>query len=77
MWPSSSAGLLTPGSTLGASFMVDTVLNPFFTFGAMPVSSNDFFTSSALTNLIDNAIAAKARRRRQRGHASGVSMPFG
>ena len=48
MWPSSSAGLLTPGSTLGTSFMVDTVLNPFFTFGAMLVSSNDFFTSSAL-----------------------------
>ena len=39
----SIAGLLTPGSTLSASFMVDTLLNKFFTFAAMAVPSNDFF----------------------------------
>lgn len=40
----SSAGALTPGtsSTVGA-FRVDTAINPFFTFAAMVVPSNDFF----------------------------------
>jgi PEP-CTERM motif len=36
-------GLLTPGSALSATFNVDSVLNPFFTFAAMAVPSNDFF----------------------------------
>ena len=36
-------GLLTPGSTLSATFNVDSVLNQFFTFAAMAVPSNDFF----------------------------------
>jgi PEP-CTERM motif len=35
--------LLTPGSSLSQSFMVDSVVNPFFTFAAMAVPSNDFF----------------------------------
>jgi PEP-CTERM motif len=36
-------GLRTPGSSASLSFMVDTALNPFFSFGAMAVPSNDFF----------------------------------
>jgi PEP-CTERM motif len=36
-------GLLTPGSSASMSFNVDSMLNPFFTFGAMVVPSNDFF----------------------------------
>ena len=39
----SVAGLLTPGSTLSATFNVDSALNKFFTFAAMAVPSNDFF----------------------------------
>ena len=36
-------GLLLPGATSSLTFRVDTTLNPFFTFGAMVVPSNDFF----------------------------------
>ncbi len=36
-------GLLLPGATSSLSFRVDTDLNPFFTFAAMAVPSNDFF----------------------------------
>jgi hypothetical protein len=36
-------GLLVPGATSSLTFRVDTTLNPFFTFGAMAVPSNDFF----------------------------------
>lgn len=36
-------GLLLPGASSSLSFSVDTALNPFFTFGAMVVPSNDFF----------------------------------
>ncbi len=36
-------GLLQPGGTSSMTFRVDTMLNPFFTFGAMAVPSNDFF----------------------------------
>ncbi len=36
-------GLLTPGGSASMSFTVDSILNPFFTFGAMVVPSNDFF----------------------------------
>ena len=37
------AGLLLPGATRSLTLRVDTALNPFFTFGAMAVPSNDFF----------------------------------
>lgn len=36
-------GVLLPGATSSLTFRVDTTLNPFFTFGAMAVPSNDFF----------------------------------
>ena len=36
-------GLLLPGATSSLTFRVDTTLNPFFTFAAMAVPSNDFF----------------------------------
>jgi PEP-CTERM motif len=36
-------GLLLPGASSSLSFRVDTAVNPFFTFAAMAVPSNDFF----------------------------------
>ena len=36
-------GPLFPGATKTATFLVDSVLNPYFSFGAMVVPSNDFF----------------------------------
>ncbi len=39
----SIGGLLLPGASSSLSFRVDTAANPFFTFGAMAVPSNDFF----------------------------------
>lgn len=36
-------GLLQPGGMQSMSFMVDTALNPYFTFASMVVPSNDFF----------------------------------
>lgn len=36
-------GVLLPGNTLSASFIVDPLLNPYFTFASMVVPSNDFF----------------------------------
>lgn len=36
-------GLRLPGSSAAMSFMVDASANPFFTFAAMAVPSNDFF----------------------------------
>jgi len=36
-------GLLQPGESRSSSFLVDPLLNPFFTFAAMVVPSNDFF----------------------------------
>ena len=36
-------GPLLPGATASQTVMVDSVLNPFFTFAAMVVPSNDFF----------------------------------
>jgi hypothetical protein len=36
-------GLLQPGASNSMVFRVDTALNPFFSFGAMAVPSNDFF----------------------------------
>lgn len=39
----SNGGPLLPGATASQTFVVDTTVNPFFTFGAMVVPSNDFF----------------------------------
>ena len=39
-------GLLQPGGMQSMSFLVDTALNPFFTFAAMVVPSNDFFVGN-------------------------------
>ena len=36
-------GLLLPGATSSLTFRVDTAANPFFTFAAMAVPSNDLF----------------------------------
>ena len=36
-------GPLLPGATATATFTVDTIVNPFFTFASMAVPSNDFF----------------------------------
>jgi PEP-CTERM motif len=36
-------GPLLPGTSTSQSFMVDSTVNPFFTFAAMAVPSNDFF----------------------------------
>ncbi len=36
-------GLLQPGGMRTMSFLVDTALNPYFTFASMVVPSNDFF----------------------------------
>lgn len=36
-------GLRMPGTSASMSFMVDTAINPFFTFASMAVPSNDFF----------------------------------
>ncbi|MFN0185104.1 MAG: spondin domain-containing protein [Aquabacterium sp.] len=36
-------GLLLPGASASLTLSVDTMLNPFFTFAAMVVPSNDFF----------------------------------
>ncbi len=37
------AGPLTPGATGFSDFVVDTAVNPYFTFGSMVVPSNDYF----------------------------------
>lgn len=39
----STAGALLPGATQTLSFLVDTAVNPFFTFASMVIPSNDFF----------------------------------
>ena len=39
----SVGGALLPGHTASNTFTVDTAVNPFFTFGAMVIPSNDFF----------------------------------
>ena len=39
----STAGPLFPGASQNLSFLVDTVQNPYFTFAAMVIPSNDFF----------------------------------
>lgn len=40
---STLGGAQLPGSTQSLTFRVDTAVNPFFTFAAMVVPSNDFF----------------------------------
>ena len=37
------AGPLLPGATASATFTVDPTVNPYFTFAAMVIPSNDFF----------------------------------
>lgn len=37
------AGQLRPGDSRSSTFLVDTAANPFFTFAAMVIPSNDFF----------------------------------
>lgn len=64
-------GLLQPGETRSMNFMVNTASNPFFSFGAMVVPSNDFFIGNdsateyrlfdALGALQTTAIRIKAR----------------
>jgi hypothetical protein len=39
----SVGGALLPGATASDTFLVDTSVNPFFTFGTMVIPSNDFF----------------------------------
>ncbi len=39
----SVGGALLPGRTASNTFLVDTDLNPFFTFGSMVIPSNDLF----------------------------------
>ena len=58
---------LTPGQSRSMSFLVNTGLNPFFTFAAMVVPSNDFFIGNdnpqefrlfdATGNLLINSIS--------------------
>lgn len=63
-------GILLPGATASTTVTVDTVQNPFFTFAAMVVPSNDFFIGNdsptqfrlldAAGNLLINSIGQKA-----------------
>ncbi len=51
-------GVLQPGESLSANFLVDPILNPYFTFAAMAIPSNDFFIgndSPTAFQLFDNA----------------------
>lgn len=65
------AGPLVPGSTGSMTFTIDTDVNPFFTFAAMAVPSNDFFIGNdsptrhrlfdAAGNLLITSIGQRAR----------------
>ncbi len=65
-------GLLQPGQSASLSVMVDTALNPFFTFASMAVPSNDFFIGNdsptrfrlfdGAGNLLIGAIGQKANQ---------------
>ena len=65
-------GLLQPGQSTSMSFLVDTTVNPFFTFAAMAVPSNDFFIGNdsptamrlfdAAGNLVLSSFTVKARQ---------------
>jgi len=51
-------GLLQPGESRSLTVMVDSTVNPYFTFGSMVVPSNDFFIgndSPTQYRLFDNA----------------------
>ncbi|MBC7938738.1 MAG: spondin domain-containing protein [Chitinophagaceae bacterium] len=66
------AGQLLPGQAQSATFTVDTTLNPFFTFAAMVVPSNDFFMGNdsptqyrlldAAGNVLISSIVVKANQ---------------
>lgn len=54
----SVGGALLPGRTASNTFVVDTAINPFFTFASMVLPSNDFFIgndSPTRFRLFDNA----------------------
>lgn len=63
-------GALLPGGSASITVLVDSLINPFFTFGAMAVPSNDFFIGNdsptrfrvldAAGNLLINTIGQKA-----------------
>ena len=65
-----AGGILLPGATASTTVQVDTVRNPFFTFAAMVVPSNDFFIGNdaptgfrlldATGNLLIGSIGQKA-----------------
>ena len=65
-----AGGVLLPGATASTTVQVDTVRNPYFTFAAMVVPSNDFFIGNdsptqfrlldAAGNLLINSIGQKA-----------------
>ncbi len=65
-------GALFPGATRSQSFMVNTGLNPYFTFASMVIPSNDFFIGNdnplafrlfdAMGNLSINSISQSARQ---------------
>lgn len=65
-------GVLTPGAVAMGSYLVDSALNPFFSFGAMVVPSNDFFIGNDSPtryrvfddagNLLIGSIGQKARQ---------------
>lgn len=55
---SNPPGPLPPGATASNTFTVDTDVNPYFTFGAMVVPSNDYFIgndSPTVYQLFDNS----------------------
>jgi len=52
------AGQLRPGNVRSSTFLVDTAINPYFTFASMVIPSNDFFIgndSPTQYRLFDNA----------------------
>jgi hypothetical protein len=64
-------GALLPGATASNTFLVDTAVNQFFTFGSMVIPSNDYFIGNdsptrfhlfdAAGNLLINTINQQAR----------------
>ena len=67
----SVGGALLPGQSATNSFIVDSAVNPFFTFGTMVIPSNDFFLGNDSPtrfrvldnsgNLLINSITQKGR----------------
>jgi hypothetical protein len=66
-----AADALLPGQTGASSFLVDTAVNPYFTFASMVVPSNDFFVGNddpkqyrlfdASGNLLVSSITQRSR----------------